>query len=83
MQKIKESRVVIPFTGLLHQIEPPTPEPPKQTTPLLTFAVLLFVGGLAIGAVSVHQSADFVQIEHLKTQGKQLLEAQKIICHQQ
>ncbi len=81
MEKVKESRVVIPFTGLLHQIEPPTPEPPKQTTPLLTFAVLLFVGGLAIGAISVHQSVEFTQIEHLKAQSKQLSEVQKSLCH--
>lgn len=81
MEKLKsDTHNVIPFTGYLQPLSPPTP-PEKQTaTPLLTAAVLLFVGGLAIGAISVHQSADYTQIEQLKTQAKQLSQAQKTIC---
>ncbi len=82
MEKLKnDTRNVIPFTGYLQpQALPPTP-PEKQTaTPLLTAAVLLFVGGIAFGAISVHQSADYTKIEHLEKQAKQLSEAQKTIC---
>lgn len=80
MEKLKnDTRNVIPFTGYLQQAPQPTP-PEKQTTPLLTWAVLLFVGGLALGSISVYQSADYTQIQHLKTQAKQLSEAQKTIC---
>lgn len=80
MEKLKNDTNVIPFTGYLQPQPPPTP-PEKQTaTPLLTAAVLLFVGGLSIGAISVHQSADYAKIEHLEKQAKQLSEAQKTIC---
>lgn len=83
MEKAKDqSRVVVPFTGYLHpQLPPAEPEPPKQTTPLITIAALLFVAGLAIGGISVHQSTEFTQIEHLKAQAKQLSDVKKTLCN--
>lgn len=87
MAKIKtqnsEQLKVIPFTGYLHQ-----PEPEKQTAApsvVVLFMALLFIAGLSLGAISVHQSADYSQLQTLKNQNqhqaKQLSEIKKSICN--
>lgn len=84
MQKTKPDLRVVPFTGYLHPSESPSETSPPQNKiaapSIITFAVLLFVGGLALGAISVHQSAEYSQMEALKAQSKQLSEVKKTLC---
>lgn len=81
MNKAKQDSRVVPFTGYLHPEPPPAPTPQKQTpTPYITIAALVFVGGLAIGAISAHQSIDYTTVEQLRAQAKQLSNVKKTVC---
>ena len=72
---------VIPFTGYLRPPVQPSPPPPeKSPSPYILFCVGTFIIGLAIGAISIHQSANYQQMQELRTQAQKLSKIRQSIC---
>ena len=72
---------VIPFTGYLRpNVQPSPPPPEKSPSPYILFSAGTFIAGLAIGAISIHQSANYQQVQQLKAQSQQLSQIRKSIC---
>ncbi|MDJ0674387.1 MAG: hypothetical protein QNJ36_03125 [Calothrix sp. MO_167.B42] len=73
---------VIPFTGYLQpKVEPSAPPPDKSPSPYILLCLATFIAGLTIGAVSIHQSANYQQMEELKAKSERLTEIRKLICY--
>lgn len=80
---METERKIIPLSGYLQsssEVQPSPPAAEKSFSGYIIAAVAVFIAGLAIGAISIHQSANYQQIQQLKAESAELAKIRKSIC---
>lgn len=80
-QQQKTKGIVIPLAGYLES-PPQEPTPPsKPTAGLFGMIAIALIGGCILGAVSVHQSTAYQDLQRFKDDSQQLQQLKKTICY--
>ncbi|MFK0730028.1 MAG: hypothetical protein ACIWVG_02370 [Gloeotrichia echinulata HAB0833] len=80
--KTKQSTTskVVPFTGEFYSETENISPTSDNTAAFLVIIAAALVAGLSIGAISVYQSSDQVQLRQMKAQSEQLQQVKTQVC---